>query len=140
MVKGHCSSSKPINSCVPQGFVLSPTLFQLFINVLLSLSQCPIHSNAAEDSILHFSTFFSRRLNLRQVNDSGEDVTERLTSENLVLFNASKTQFLHLSTRQNLPDNYPLYFDDTTLSSSSTPNILGQYFTKTLNWKCLFSC
>ena len=52
-----------------------------------------------------------------------------------MLFNASKTQFLHLSTRQNLPDNYPFYFDDTHLSLSSTLNILGLSFTKTLNWE-----
>ena len=52
-----------------------------------------------------------------------------------MLFNASKTQFLHLSTRQNIPDHYPLYFADTHLPLSSTLNILGLSFTKTLNWK-----
>ena len=51
------------------------------------------------------------------------------------MFNASKTQFLHLSTRHNLPDNYPLFFNDTQLSPSSTLNILGLSFTKNLNWK-----
>ena len=52
-----------------------------------------------------------------------------------MLFNASKTQFLHLSIRQNLPDNYPIYFDDTNLSLSFILNILGLSFTKTRNWK-----
>ena len=52
---------------------------------------------------------------------------------NLVLFNASKTPFLQLSTRHNLPDNYPLFFNDTQLPLSSTLNTFGLSFTKNLN-------
>ena len=144
VVDGHCSSPKPINSGVPQGSVLSPTLFLLFINDLLNLTQCPIHSYA-DDSTLHFSTKFDRRPTQQELINSRRDAIERLTSDlslisdwgkaNLVLFNASKTQFLHLSTRHNLPDSYPLFFDDTHLSLSSTLDILGLSFTKNLNWK-----
>ncbi len=46
VVDGQCSSPKPINSSVPQGSVLLPTLFLLFINELLSVTKCPIHSHA----------------------------------------------------------------------------------------------
>ncbi len=56
VVDGHCSSSKPINRGVPQGSVLLPTLFLLFINDL-SVTNCPIHSYV-DDSTLHFSTSF----------------------------------------------------------------------------------
>ncbi len=54
---------------------------------------------------------------------------------NLVSFNASETQFLHLSTRQNPPHNYPLFFNNTQLSPSPTLNCLGLSFTQKLNWK-----
>ena len=144
VVDGHCSSPRPINSGVPQGSVLSPTLFLLFINDLLNLTQCPIHSYA-DDSTLHFSTSFNRRPTQQELDASRRDATDRLTSDlslisewgraNLVLFNASKTQFLQLSTRHNLPDNYPLFFNDTQLSLSPTLDILGLSFTKNLNWK-----
>ncbi len=50
-------------------------------------------------------------------------------------FNASKPQFLHLSTRHHLPDTYPLFFDNTQLSPSTTLNILRLFSSNNLNWK-----
>ncbi len=55
VVDGHCSTSEPINSGVPQGSVLSSILFLLFINDLLSMNNCPIHSYA-DGTTLHYST------------------------------------------------------------------------------------
>ena len=55
VVDGHCSSPKTINSGVSQGSFLSPTIFLLFINDLLNLIECRIHSYAI-DTTLHFST------------------------------------------------------------------------------------
>ncbi len=62
VVDGHCSTPKPINNGVPQGSVLSPNLFLLFIDDLLSLINCSIHSYA-DDTTLHSSTSFKRQLN-----------------------------------------------------------------------------
>ena len=99
----HCSSPEIINSGVPQGSVSSPTLFLLFINDLLNLTQSPIHSYD-DDTTLHFSTLYKRRKTQQALNDSRRDAIGRLHSDfsivsdcgraNLVLFNASKTQFL----------------------------------------------
>ena len=55
VVDGHCSSPKTVNGGTSQGSVLSPTLFLLFINDLLNLTQCPIQFYA-DDTTLHFST------------------------------------------------------------------------------------
>ena len=135
-VDGHCSSPKYINSRVPQGYALSPTLFLLFINDLLNQTSCPIHSYA-DNTTLHFSTSFHRRPTLQEGHTSRMEASERLTSDlskisdwgktNLVLFNASKTQFLHLSTPHNLPNNYPLFFIDTQLSPT-VPFSYTEYF------------
>ena len=98
-VDGHCSSPKTIYSGVPQGSVLSPTLLLLFINDLLNLTQCPIHSSP-NDTILHFSTSYNRRPTQQELSDSRWEAIGRLAFDlllvsdwgraNLVLFNGSK--------------------------------------------------
>ncbi len=144
VVDGQCLSPKPINSGVPQDPVLSPTHFLLFINDLLSVTNCPIHSYA-DDSTLHFSTSSDRKPTLQELQDSRMKAAERLTSDlaiifdwggrNLESFNASKTQFLHLSTRHNLPNSCPLFFDNKQV----TLNILGLSNTQNLKWKLYIS-
>ncbi|KAL7640936.1 UNVERIFIED_CONTAM: hypothetical protein RMT77_008073 [Armadillidium vulgare] len=52
----------------------------------------------------------------------------------MVVFNATKTQFLHLSTRHNLPRNYDIFFENTQLRPSSVLNILGVSFSRDLSW------
>ncbi len=79
VVDSHCST-KMINSGVPQGSVLSPSLFLLFINDLLSLTNCPIYSYS-DDTTLHYSTSFDRQPNLQELQVSRKDATECLTSD-----------------------------------------------------------
>src|ERR1044072_6325135 len=53
----------------------------------------------------------------------------------MVVLNATKTQFLHLSTRHNVPHNYDIFFENTQLDTSSVLNILGVSFSRDLFWK-----
>src|ERR1700755_2815427 len=52
----------------------------------------------------------------------------------MVVFNATKTQILRLSTRHNLPHNYN-FFENTQLKPSSILNILGVSLSRDLSWK-----
>ena len=53
VIDGYSSNFKSINAGVPQGSVLSPTLFLIFINDLLSLTANPIYSFADDSSLCH---------------------------------------------------------------------------------------
>src|ERR1044072_177818 len=57
LIDGATSFSFSVNCGVPQGSVLSPTLFLLFIYDLLNCTSNSVHSYA-DDSTLHFSTHF----------------------------------------------------------------------------------
>ena len=70
---------------------------------------------------------YDAKLNLSLVSDWGR--------ANLILFNASKTKFLQLSTLHDLPDNYPHFFNGIQLPLSSTLNTLGLSFAKNLSWQ-----
>src|ERR1051325_3747130 len=80
VVDGHRSSYKSINGGVPQGSVLSPTLFPIFINDLLSITSSPTHSYA-DDSSLHYSFQFERRPFQQQLIDSRRMALGQLISD-----------------------------------------------------------
>ncbi len=77
VVDCYCSKLKSINSGVPQGSVLTPTLFLLFINDLLSITDCPIQSYA-DDSTLHCSITFKSRPSQTELHNARLDDTESL--------------------------------------------------------------
>merc|ERR1712105_9533 len=106
VVDGATSAPFPISSGVPQGSVISPTLFLLFINDLLLTTSNPVHSYADDSTLDKSSSFtsqpstFSRsqsRIALSSAINVDLDRIYSWGTENLVKFNASKSQFLPIS-------------------------------------------
>ena len=143
VVDGATSAPFPISSGVPQGSVLSPTLFLLFINDLLHSTSSPMHS-FADDSTLHISSSFSSRPSSDARSDSRITLFSNINSDlrsisewgsqNLVKFNASKTQFLpiSLSTCNSYP---PIIFEDNSIEPLSSINILGIQISSKFSWR-----
>ena len=143
VVDGATSASFPVSSGVPQGPVLSPTLFLLFINDLLHATASDVHS-FADDSNLHKSSSFqcqpssnarsqSRLAMSSTINSDLQSISEWGT-RNLVKFNTSKTQLLTISL-SNTPSNYPIIFEDSEIPSLNSVNILGLQISSSLSWR-----
>ncbi|MBF2463471.1 reverse transcriptase family protein, partial [Listeria welshimeri] len=99
VVDGTCSDTKPINAGVPQGSVLSPTLFILHINDMLQTSNMHCYADDSTGDAIYTGRAniprseveeYRKKLVL-EIETSLEQVSE-WGRQNLVLFNPSKTQ------------------------------------------------
>ena len=142
VVDGATSASFPVSSGVPQGSVLSPTLFLLFINDLHATAS-DAHS-FADDSNLHKSSSFQCqpssnarsqfRLDMSSTVNSDLQSISEWGTHNLVKFNTSKTQLLTISL-SNTPSNYPIIFEDSEILPLNSINILGLQISSSLSWR-----
>jgi hypothetical protein len=110
-VDGFSSLPFSSNSGVPQGCVLSPTLFIIFINDLLKITSNPIHAYA-DDCTIHCSFKCAGPADVRCAREAAaasinKDLVKVLdwAHNNRVTFNSSKTQLMMISNRKftNLP-------------------------------------
>ena len=130
------SDFKHISCGVPQGSVLGPLLFLLFINDL------PLYTNNV------FTDLYADDTTLYDVQDSMEQIENNLQialnnlhiwcRSNGMILNSSKTKIMLVTTnqkRQRLSnDNIDLKFNNETLNMISNDKILGVFVDNNLTW------
>ena len=143
-VDGYLSKPHSINSGVPQDSVISPVLFILFINDLLSSTSSSIFS-FADDTYLS-SSFSSNPQYLAYsnispyCNTSASLLTNDLIhvdkrgNDNLVKFNQEKTTQVVIS-RKHHQDFHPVFMNGRKLDISSSFTQLGLSVSSNLTWK-----
>ena len=136
VINGQKSKAHSINAGVPQGSLLGPTLFLLFINDLPDHIIKSLVSVYADDT-----TLYGRTSKIQDEESLAADLSSDLENiqnwgkEWLVTFNASKTKLLSFHHHRNPPNLSPVEMSETTLSESSCfDRLLGLKITPDLKW------
>ncbi|MEW8548206.1 MAG: reverse transcriptase family protein [Candidatus Thiodiazotropha sp.] len=130
-IRGVSSSWQKINAGVPQGSILGPTLFLIFINDIVNR----INSNTrlfADDTILYkvinqpISAGIELNIDLENIS--------KWASEWLVSFQPTKTKSLIISKKRHKVDHPVLIMNQTRIDEVSQHKHLGIVLSDDLSW------
>ena len=131
----ECSDVKYVDIGVPQGSVLGPTLFLIYINDIsnyLEMATCNLY---ADDVLLYVSG-----QNVNEVNEKLQRSVNNIKvwyDKNLLVVNASKSNVLMVTTKQRehfITENIDVLFGQEKLENVDTCQYLGVHIDKNMNW------
>ena len=136
VLDGKSSQEYPVNARVPQGFILGPTLFLLYINDLPDDVICDI-AIYADDTTLYskcdWASDLWQQLELASELESHLRDTEDWVKKWLVDFNAGKTQLVSFD-RSNNNGSIDGKMGGSILEEKSSFKMLGLTFSSKLDW------
>ena len=132
ITNGSISSLKPLFAGVPQGSVLGPILFSLFINDITSCCQNSHIHMYADDVQIYLSRPPSQTEDLVSCLNDDLFRINAWSQHNQLLINASKTKALCISPRQRIPLP-PLCLQEKNIEIVDNVKNLGFYINSRLN-------
>ena len=136
VVDGKSSQEYPVNAAVPEGSILGPTLFLLYINDLPDDAICNI-AIYADDTTLYSkcdqASGLWQQLELASELESDLQDTVAWSKKWLVDFNAGKTQLV-LSDQSNNTGAIDVNMNGSVLEEKSSFKMLRLTFSSKLDW------
>ena len=127
-VKGDCSTENPVRSGVPQGSVLGPLLFLIYVNDMPDIVNCLIKIFADDTKLYDDVTSREMRDQLQTCIDN----LVKWTEDWQIKFNAEKCCVIHMGPNN---DNANYKLGQTTLNSTSAEKDLGVYVDNELTFE-----
>jgi hypothetical protein len=132
LINGQTSNWHILKGGVPQGSVLGPLLFLVFINdIINSVKNCDINLFADDTCLIKHGknrNEIANNLNSDLVN------IHKWAQKWLVKFSPTKTESLIISKKQNLDNHPPLYLDGHVILEAKHHKHLGIILSQDLSW------
>ena len=139
VLDGSTSSAKRISAGVPQGSILGPVLFRMFIDDLASHLENDIHL-FADDSTFHIAIKNTcDRIICAESLQCDLNKFKAWADSWCVTFNTSKTEEMIIS-RKRSQNHPPLLFMNKELQRTDSITLLGVTITKTLSLSQHITC
>ncbi len=131
IIEGECSNWKPVKAGVPQGSVLGPLLFLIYINDIVNVVNSQVKLFADDTSL-----FIIVEDPISAANSLNADLSNisAWSKQWLVNFNPAKTECLLISRKVKPPNHPPIFFDNVQVENVDSHTHLGVTFTKDLSW------
>ena len=127
---------------VPQGSILGPLLFLLYVNDLTSTSNVLDFILFADDTTILYS-HENIESQISVMNAELEEVSNWFKTNKLSV-NASKTKYVILATSHmtsvKAQQHFNVILDDTVLDRVKCTKFLGVLIDENLTWKCHIDC
>ena len=131
VLNGQASDWTPAQAGIPQGSILSPLLFLLYINNIVKHISCSIRLFADDTSL--YSIVECPNAAARCLNADLQTISQ-WTENWLVNFNANKTRSMIISRRIISPPHPPLFMNGTMLQETNSHKLLGLPLSISCNW------
>ena len=134
------SSQLEIKFGVPQGSILGPLIFNIYVSDLQGKVQCRCHQYADDTTLLQHSKPQELDKCAEEMNQTIESLNEYSTNSNLAL-NSTKTKWMMLSTRQmstvhSLEEHSAnIICREEPLERLSSTRLLGVQLDQNLSWR-----
>lgn len=130
------SQSTTVSKGVPQGSILGPMLFILYVNDIDTVLHNGNYTSYADDFSLVLSSPDEFSLSQKCVTTL-ESIKDYFCDNDLFL-NLNKTEVMRFHCSQNHDNNFNIQLQNDILESTNEVKFLGLTFDDTLNWK--FHC
>lgn len=131
VINGFASGFKPVIAGVPQGSILGPLLFLIYINDIVRTLNCNVRLFADDTSLYVVVESPATAANI--LNDNLTNV-HNWADQWLVSFNPSKTESMVISRKRNKPLHPRLLMDNILVNEVDKHKHLGIVFSNDCNW------